>query len=98
MAELKCPHCGQPFTVDDAELSSIISQIRDKEFNKDVDKRLVELEANMEEKHQLQLDSLRNEVTLELKEIHDKEIEKLKKHHGKAFSCIACPRRLNTGI
>ena len=83
MAELKCPHCGQPFTVDDAELSSIISQIRDKEFNKDVDKRLVELEANMEEKHQLQLDSLRNEVTLELKEIHDKEIEKLKKQMDK---------------
>jgi len=23
MAELKCPHCGQAFTVDDTELSSI---------------------------------------------------------------------------
>ena len=31
MAELKCPHCGQAFTVDDTEVSSIIQQIRDKE-------------------------------------------------------------------
>lgn len=29
MAELKCPHCGQNFTVDDAELASITNQIRD---------------------------------------------------------------------
>lgn len=27
MAELKCPHCGQAFTVDDAELSSIVTMI-----------------------------------------------------------------------
>ena len=79
MAELKCPHCGQPFKVDDAELSSIISQIRDKEFNKDVKKRIEELETSMAEKHQLQLDAVRNEVIVELNEAHGKEIEKLKK-------------------
>ena len=56
MAELKCPHCGQAFTVDDAELSSIISQIRDKEFNKDLEKRIEELEENMAEKHKLELE------------------------------------------
>ena len=27
MAELKCPHCGQAFTVDDAELSSIVTLV-----------------------------------------------------------------------
>lgn len=42
MAELKCPHCGQAFTVDDAELSSIVSQIRDKEFNNDVKRKYSE--------------------------------------------------------
>ena len=36
MAELKCPHCGQAFTVDDTELSSIVSQIRDGEFERDL--------------------------------------------------------------
>ena len=83
MAELKCPHCGQAFTVDDAELSSIVSQIRDKEFDKDVNKRLSELETTMAEKHQLELDAVRNEVILELKEAHDKEVEKLRKQMDK---------------
>ena len=40
MAELKCPHCGQAFTVDDTEVSSIIQQIRDKEFQKDLKSRI----------------------------------------------------------
>ncbi|MBO4725677.1 MAG: DUF2130 domain-containing protein [Firmicutes bacterium] len=79
MAELKCPHCGQAFTVDDAELSSILGQIRDQEFTKDVEKRIAELETSLAEKHKLELSGLRNEVTLELKNAHDKEIEKLKK-------------------
>ena len=47
MAELKCPHCGQAFTVDDTELSSIIQQIRDKEFEKDIEKRISELKEHM---------------------------------------------------
>ncbi len=83
MAELKCPHCGQAFTVDDAELSSIISQIRDEEFNKDLEKRIEELEENMAEKHKLELDALRNEVILELKNSHEKEMEKLRKQIDK---------------
>ena len=83
MAELKCPHCGQAFTVDDAELSSIVSQIRDKEFNNDVNSRVLEIETAMEEKHQLELAALRNEVVLELKEAHEKELEKLKKQIDK---------------
>ena len=47
MAELKCPHCGQAFTVDDAELSSIVQQIRDKEFEKDLNSRISELEKHL---------------------------------------------------
>ena len=51
MAELKCPHCGQAFTVDDTEVSSIIQQIRDKEFQKDLKSRVSEMEERMREKH-----------------------------------------------
>ena len=50
MAELKCPHCGQAFTVDDTELSSITQQIRDKEFEKDLKSRISELKAHLQEK------------------------------------------------
>ena len=84
MSELKCPHCGQPFTVDDAELSSIISQIRDQEFSKEVQKRLGEIESGLCEKHRLEIDSLRDKVTLELKNVHDKETGELKKQLEKA--------------
>ena len=84
MAELKCPHCGQAFTVDDAELGSIVKQIRDKEFEKDLAIRLHELE----EKHSIEMDAKENAIKLQVKENHDKEIselnEKLKAAENKA--------------
>lgn len=48
MAELKCPHCGQNFTVDDAELASITNQIRDNEFYKELHQRMEELKENQD--------------------------------------------------
>ncbi len=77
MAELKCPHCGQAFTVDDAELGSIISQIRDAEFEKDLSSRLDELTGHLEEKHSLEMSSLENELRLKIQSEHDKELKKL---------------------
>ena len=77
MAELKCPHCGQAFTVDDAELSSIIAQIRDKEFNKDVSGRVKELEEHMQQKHELELSARENEIKLAASKDHEKEIKEL---------------------
>ena len=53
MAELKCPHCGQAFTVDDAELGSIIKQIRDREFEKELDSRVSEVKQNFADKQKL---------------------------------------------
>ncbi len=79
MAELKCPHCGQAFTVDDAELSSIISQIRNTEFDKDLHNRVSEVEKHLKEKHELEMDARENEIRLQVKENHDKEIEELQR-------------------
>ncbi|MBR4169784.1 MAG: DUF2130 domain-containing protein [Lachnospiraceae bacterium] len=77
MAELKCPHCGQAFTVDDAELGSIIAQIRDSEFEKDLTKRTKELEEHLQEKHALELSAQENEIKLQVKEEHDEELQKV---------------------
>lgn len=77
MAELKCPHCGQAFTVDDTELASIVKQIRDKEFEKDIEKRVAELKDHLDEKHSLLLAAKDKEIEakeLELKS-KDKEME-----------------------
>lgn len=77
MAELKCPHCGQAFTVDDTEVSSIIQQIRDKEFQKDLKSRVSELEEHMREKHELELEAKENEIKSQDREAYEKEIKKL---------------------
>ena len=74
MAELKCPHCGQAFTVDDTEVSSIIQQIRDKEFQKDLESRVSELEEHMREKHELELEAKENEIKSQDREAYEKEI------------------------
>lgn len=78
MAELKCPHCGQAFTVDDVELSSIIEQIRNREFEKDVTSRVTEVTDRLNELHKMELVSQQSRIELKTKEAHDKEIEMLK--------------------
>lgn len=78
MAELKCPHCGQAFTVDDTELSSIVQQIRDKEFEKDIEKRISELKDHMMMTHRLEMEAKENEIKLMSQKEYDKEIQKLK--------------------
>ncbi|MBO4890918.1 MAG: DUF2130 domain-containing protein, partial [Lachnospiraceae bacterium] len=62
MAELKCPHCGQAFTVDDTELGSIISQIRDAEFEKELDKKAAQMTEHLKEKHDLEITRLKNTI------------------------------------
>lgn len=84
MAELKCPHCGQAFTVDDTELSSIVQQIRDNEFERDLSSRVSELEEHLKEKHGLELEAQKNQIKLEVKDAHEKELQKLREQLKKA--------------
>lgn len=84
MAELKCPHCGQAFTVDDTELSSIVQQIRDKEFEKGIEKRISELKEHMLMTHRLEMEAKENEIKLMSQKEYDKEIQKLKSQLDKA--------------
>ncbi len=85
MAELKCPHCGQAFSVDDTELASIVAQIRDSEFDKDIHKKLTELTQNIEDKHALEIENMEdkhaheleiNETRLRLEAKQEQEKEK----------------------
>lgn len=84
MAELKCPHCGQAFTVDDTELSSIVQQIRDKEFEKDLENRVSELKEHMVKTHKIEMEAKESEIKLKSQEAHEKEIQKLKSQLEKA--------------
>lgn len=45
MKELKCPKCGNVFSVDEADYASIVSQVKNAEFQEEVERRLVEMSA-----------------------------------------------------
>lgn len=38
--EIKCPHCGEAFTVDESGYAAILNQVRDQEFQREVDARV----------------------------------------------------------
>ena len=40
MAEIRCPHCGEVFTVDETEYAQIVKQVRDTEFERDIAERV----------------------------------------------------------
>ena len=40
MHQIKCPHCGQSFTIDEAGYADIVKQVRDAEFDKQLHDRL----------------------------------------------------------
>lgn len=40
MREIKCPHCGEAFTVDEAGYADILKQVRDAEFEQQLHERL----------------------------------------------------------
>lgn len=42
MSEIKCPKCGEVFTVDENSYAEILSQVRTAEFDKEVERRLHE--------------------------------------------------------
>lgn len=84
MQEIKCPNCGKVFQVDESGYSQIVQQIRDKEFNLELERREQELsrknesdltiaKMEQEKKHSEELSA--REAELAEKE---SEIEKLK--------------------
>lgn len=40
MAEIRCPHCGEVFQVDESEYAQIVRQVRDSEFDKEIASRV----------------------------------------------------------
>lgn len=53
MHEIKCPHCGQVFTVDETGYAAILSQVRDAEFHRALVEREAQLKASAEDARKL---------------------------------------------
>ena len=52
MPEIKCPKCGEVFTVDESGYAAIVAQVRDAEFHDAVRERIEQLNREKQnEKH-----------------------------------------------
>lgn len=77
MKELKCPKCGNVFTVDESDYADIVNQVKNAEFHDEVDRRLKEMEKQQALKQQT--DNLKAEQRLlSLANEKDAEIIRLK--------------------
>jgi len=72
MNEIKCPKCGTIFKIDESEYESIVKQIRNNEFEKEI-KRIHE-EHNNNLKNQIELTKISTEKNLQ-EEINKKTLE-----------------------
>lgn len=52
MNEIKCPHCGKVFQVDEAGYAAILAQVRTQQFEKDVGERAAALRRELEARHE----------------------------------------------
>ena len=66
MNEIKCPHCGEAFTIDEAGYADILSQVKTKEFEKELHDRLQEADrlkkAEIELAEQKAVEKVKDEV------------------------------------
>ena len=52
MKELKCPHCGNVFTVDENDYAALLGQVRNAEFETELARRIHELEQTQKAREQ----------------------------------------------
>lgn len=77
MNEIKCPHCGQVFKVDESSYLNIVNQVRNTEFDKEIHKQLEILAKQKESDQRLLRQQLENTYTEKVSN-KEKEILALK--------------------
>jgi len=60
MKELKCPHCGNVFSVDEADYASLLNQVKNAEFETELNRRLGEMQQTWESRQQVQAQQAAN--------------------------------------
>ena len=79
MHQIKCPHCGKEFTIDEASYADILNQVRTKEFNDEIHEKLKQIKKQ----HQSELELIEEKANNALeKKVAEKEKE-LKKLNNK---------------
>lgn len=97
--EIKCPHCGEAFTVDESGYAAILNQVRDQEFQREVDARVSLAEKSREQEVALAVTKAEEALRAQIAERRRGQIaaqaERFKARQG--FS-TGCPEReIGTG-
>ena len=74
MSEIKCPHCGEVFKVDEQGYAAIVAQVKTAEFDKELDKRVADEKDKALKLAKLDFDSKYTKAVND----KDMEIQKLK--------------------
>jgi len=83
MKNITCPNCKTAFKIDESNYESIAKQVRDTEFNSELNQRLDLAAKEKEDALQLQKSELKSLLLEELSK-KEREIEKLKAQNDKA--------------
>lgn len=92
MAQIKCPHCGKAFTVDESEYASIVKQVRDAEFERDIEERVRLVEKNQGSAVAAAVARAREAAQAELADVRSKAASDLMSAQAKAASDLADAR------
>ena len=77
MKEIKCPHCGEVFAIDETNYNSIVKQVRDHVFEEELKKRESEYNEKLELQKELLAKEVASKASVKISE-QETEIEKLK--------------------
>lgn len=58
MKEIRCPHCGKVFSVDESEYADLLEQVRNDSFNEELNRRINEMSRTKEAERQAALAEL----------------------------------------
>ena len=79
MNEIKCPKCGSVFRVDEADYAAILSQVRNNEFQKEIERRMAEQENQFKARQETAVlkaeQVLKESLNAKEREMNQKETE-----------------------
>ena len=91
MAEIRCPHCGEVFQVDETEYAQIVRQVRDAEFRRELEARERSAERERESAVEAAVARARQEALAEAAR-KDAEIAQLKARVREGADALALER------
>ena len=93
MAKIKCPKCGEVFSVDEKEYADILMQIKNEEFNKELEVREKLLREQSKNNESLIKEQLHNQHIQELNGCHNSRHQS-RRHPSQHFNPLSpCSER-----